>query len=585
MSDLARGARRREQRDTQPGGNGRVDLQPSEDGRPRIRVRDDDLTVLLDEAWEAIRQYNAEEPRVFRRGGALVDVAADDRGEPAARDLVAEALLEHLGHAAYFYRVRKGKDGPEEFPAKPPIDIAKVMLVTPRGAAHQLYQIVRAPVVAPSGRIVTCAGYDAETHIYYAPGTLMVPPIPETPSPHEISAAVALFMDHMLVDFPFGDQADKANALAFILLPFARSIIGDHPTPLHLFDKSSPGAGGTLLLSAVGRMVCGVPPAFLTEGRDEDERKKRLLALFMTSPVLVVLDNIQRFDSPTYNAALTTPYLSDRLLGASRMAGVAIRCTWAASGNNVAVAAEGARRVVSIRLVPPTDRPWERPATEFKHPRLLEWVAENRAQLVAAALTIIRAWFARGCPDGRVSLGSYERWSGVMGGLLDVAGVAGFLDNRTNFYERADAESGAWRLFLGSWWDRHHDAEVGVSDLWRMLVPESDQIEAVEPPCDLGRGSEKSQRTRLGIALARMVDRRFSVADRVLCIRCGTVRHNSRTFKLSAGGPGGPGERLPPLPGNTTDNKGSRASADVPHVPTSPPEDGPEMEVADDGMF
>jgi putative DNA primase/helicase len=39
-----------------------------------------------------------------------------------------------------------------------------------------------------------------------------------------------------------------------------------------------------------------------------------------------------------------------------------------------------------------------------------------------------------------VTLGSFESWAGVLGGILHVAGIPGFLDNAAEFYKRSDAE-------------------------------------------------------------------------------------------------------------------------------------------------
>ena len=57
------------------------------------------------------------------------------------------------------------------------------------------------------------------------------------------------------------------------------------------------------------------------------------------------------------------------------------------------------------------------------------WVRANRGRLVAACLTLGQAWIAAGRPRGRRSIGSYEAWAQVLGGVLEVAGIEGFLGN------------------------------------------------------------------------------------------------------------------------------------------------------------
>ena len=58
-----------------------------------------------------------------------------------------------------------------------------------------------------------------------------------------------------------------------------------------------------------------------------------------------------------------------------------------------------------------------------------------------AALTLIRAWIAAGRPKGKKTLGKFEGWAEVMGGILQVAGVPGFLDQLEAFRERDDPET------------------------------------------------------------------------------------------------------------------------------------------------
>ena len=107
----------------------------------------------------------------------------------------------------------------------------------------------------------------------------------------------------------------------------------------------------------------------------------------------------------------------------SEMARLPIRCAWIATGNNPAFSNEMARRIVRIRLDARTDQPWRREG--FRHPDLMGWVRANRGRLVAACLTLGQAWIAAGRPRGRRSIGSYEAWAQVLGGVLEVAGVDG----------------------------------------------------------------------------------------------------------------------------------------------------------------
>ena len=182
-------------------------------------------------------------------------------------------------------------------------------------------------------------------------------------------------------------------------------------------------------------------------------------------------------------------------------------CTWIATGNNPEFSNEMARRLVRIRLDARVDQPWRREA--FRHPDLMGWVRANRARLVAACLTLCRAWISAGRPHGQRSIGSYEAWAQTMGGILEVAGIEGFLENLDDMMAASDSEGAMWRGFISSWWDRFGTAEVGSSDLYDLAI-------TCEPPLPLGSGNERSQRTRLGKSLGRMRDRVFAVDGRSL---------------------------------------------------------------------
>jgi hypothetical protein len=162
---------------------------------------------------------------------------------------------------------------------------------------------------------------------------------------------------------------------------------------------------------------------------------------------------------------------------------------------------EIARRCVRIRIDPQVDRPWQRGG--FKHPVIVEWAKQNRCRLVKAVLVLVQAWIDAGRPMSDQRLGSFERWSAVIGGILDVAGIRGFLGSLEDLYESADAEGQMWREFTFQWWEAFADKPLKVAELNDFCQSHS-LMDAVR-----GDGSFRSQETRLGFALSRARDRVF----------------------------------------------------------------------------
>src|SRR5262249_31699371 len=157
------------------------------------------------------------------------------------------------------------------------------------------------------------------------------------------------------------------------------------------------------------------------------------------------------------------------------------------TGNNPTFSNEIARRLVRIRLDAGVPSPSRR--TGFRHPELMEWVRANRVRLVAACLTLGRAWIAAGRPRGTRSIGSYESWAQTMGGVLEVGGIEGFLGNIEEMMAVSDSEGATWHSFVSAWWGRFGTAEVGTGDLFDLAANS-------ESPLPLGPGNDKSQRIR-----------------------------------------------------------------------------------------
>lgn len=135
------------------------------------------------------------------------------------------------------------------------------------------------------------------------------------------------------------------------------------------------------------------------------------------------------------------------MLGATRSLELPVRCTWIVNGNGVSLRGELPRRAYWVRMIPTTAQPWTR--TGFRHPDLAEYVSDHRGQLLGAVLTLARCWFAEGRPDPKVRpLGSFEGWTRMVGGMLELAGIEGFMANADDLYETGDPEAAERFAFL-----------------------------------------------------------------------------------------------------------------------------------------
>jgi hypothetical protein len=197
------------------------------------------------------------------------------------------------------------------------------------------------------------------------------------------------------------------------------------------------------------------------------------------------------------------------------MATLPHHATWMATGNNIALSGDLPRRCYWIRMDAQVARPWQR--NGFKHPRLIHYVEEHRAQIIAAILTLGRAWVQAGAPENEdlPRLGSFENWTRVIGGILRMAGVDGFLDNLEALYEQVDEDGPPWEAFLEAWYETWPKEAVTTKDIRDAAIsvgsmgPEKEVL-ANAIPDHLGNPEDKSFTRKLGWALSKREKRRYA---------------------------------------------------------------------------
>lgn len=429
-----------------------------------------DLTQATEFAWAALEGTNVHTDAaqfVFRFGSLPSRFERNDAGSLITVHLNASRMRHRLSAIANFGA--HDQQGVWKRRAGAPMDVVTNVLATPDAPLPVVRRVVDVPVLAPGGELHDTAGYSAVSQVFYEPAAgLSLAKVPRSPTAAQIKKARRVLVAELFGDFPFVGEAERAHAVAMALQPFLRDMIHS-ATPLYLVEAPTAGTGKGLLVDAACWAAAGaaVPP--MTEGRDEDEWRKRVTSVLRESPVAILIDNLKmKLDSASMASVLTTQVWKDRILGASEMAELPNRCLWVATGNNPSLSSEMVRRSVRIRLDSKEERPEDR--ADFQHANLRAWAAANRGKLVWACLTLCRAWVAAGKPPGARTLGSYESWAHVMGGALDVAGVPGFLGNLDELRAGARDEGEEFGAFLQAWYRRYEDAPTLTKDLHHDLL-------------------------------------------------------------------------------------------------------------------
>lgn len=433
--------------------------------RPTITIVPD-LIKLIEYVEKSLYEFN-DPPTIFQRGGTLCRIKMVDMDQYKIEDYTDHALRNEMSRAAKYQRIKIINDEEVHTMCHPPLDISKGVLALGSWDVPIIRGLISAPVVREDGSILCSIGYDEDTCLYYAQSeTLSIPDIPDYPSQADAMKAAKFFMSEVLNDFPFLDNKARANALAAFLTTIVRPMIKGQ-VPIALIDKPAPGTGATKILELISIIATGKTMAALSPPENEDEWRKLITGLLRDGTHIICIDNIDSdLNASTLSRALTSSIWKDRTLGKTDAIEYPQRACWYATGNSIVLGGDLPRRSYLIQMDAKMARPWERDTAKFRHPELNAWVEEHRGELLAALLTMARAWVIAGRPVGcKEVIGGFEDWVFVVGGILKFSGIDDFLGNLSKLYEELDTASDEWQCFFDAWHAEHGEQEMLASDI------------------------------------------------------------------------------------------------------------------------
>ena len=435
-------------------------LQPRPDqqnttGSAVIRIRPD-ITAVVNDAEDAIAALTPG-PRLFQRARQLCFIA---RSVPAPKWLErppdapvilradAAALRELAAQAAPWQKYDKRADAWEA--ALPPPWAIETLLARGIWRFPPLEGVITTPTLRPDGSLLSTPGYDPTTGLYLDSHASTYPPIQEHPTLDDARSAIGR-LQTVFTDFLWTAPCHFSASIAAVLSLAGRYAIRGN-VPLFAVRSTVRAAGKSLLVDAVSLSATGRPAPRWPQVFEEEEERKRLLTLALDGDPCTHIDNVTRpLGSAALNVALTAPLFKDRILGKSESRQAPMNAVFFASGNNMTFKTDTARRVVPIDLDPKMERPEER--TGFHHSPLLPWVQQEHPQLLTAALTILKAFFAADCPAQDITaLGSFEAWSDLVRQALIWAGEADPCEGRKDIEAQSDPEFTRLAVLLEAWY-------------------------------------------------------------------------------------------------------------------------------------
>ncbi len=465
---------------------------------PHINITDKFVREITATALGAMERLNAAlKPEYFQQAGHLVRLLFLEDGQnwrPTLSMLSKDQVFSVLARLVDWYKMTRAG----EVKTDPPPNVVRDILAVGEYPLPHIKRIAEAPLFDKDGRIIAALGYNPESCIYLyltkdLEGLAEVSP---EPSAIDVSEALRLIRDELFVDFPFVASPDYAHALAALILPFIREMI-DSIVPMHAITAPKAGTGKGKLADAITMVATGRPMPISDHSvtNDSNELRKHITGLMIATggSAILAIDNIAAIlRAPTLAALLTAPVWQDRVLGHSRIVQLPNRLMLFITGNNLVLGGDLPRRVVPIRLDADMEHPEER--KNFKH-NLDTWLPVHRHTLVWAILTLVQNWIARGRPEFTDrTLGSYERWTRIAGGILLAADVPGFLEVTGHDLTDTDGTPDAgWRGFIQAWHRTYGDQRVVVNDLFELADPTLGSL--------LGNGNDSSKRQHLAAEL------------------------------------------------------------------------------------
>ncbi|MGH4008286.1 MAG: hypothetical protein ACRDTH_09080 [Pseudonocardiaceae bacterium] len=312
---------------------------------------------------------------------------------------------------------------------------------------RMLRGVIHSPLVRRDGSILDLPGYDDATRLLHIPAPgLIVPEVTDNPTRAEITAAVAL-LEEMVAGFQFLTDDYKANYFGLLLTPLLRDMVPP-PYKMGAIGAPQPGSGKSLLASIMRIVHGGV---FRSEmPRDEAEMHKQISSILDTTTAPVCqFDNVTGvLRSSTLAGLLTSDRWEARRLGSHTQISRPNDRLWVITGNNLCIGGDLVRRTVSVTIDPGVPDPHLR--TGFAIPNLEGWAHQRRGDLIAALLTLIRAWVAAGRPTRARGSDGFARWIEAIEGILTTAGMAGSFDSAQTTSRTVGSEDEEWAEFLAA---------------------------------------------------------------------------------------------------------------------------------------
>jgi len=367
---------------------------------------------------------------------------------------------------------RTGKDGEVfQVPTDTNQSMAEMLSQSPERFPH-LAGLALGPVIGidDAGRLLNTQGYDPESRLYLANA------VPDLAIPERCSLEDAKQAEReiwqLVRGFPWRDvEVDYPRWLSMLFTAAMRHQLVQ--VPIGLITAPTPGSGKSLLALLIGKILHGTTPTTMSwvEDKDGSETKKRLASMCHAAESFVLFDDLRfglEFNSSELRNFATGDNYYDRLLGqnAGAKAGGPQRCQLIFTGNSITPHSDMVQRVLVCSLEPkdPLHR-LKDPATEWPEVgNALTYAEKNRTKLLAAVLTIVRAFRQAGSPYVEGQAYSFDEWTRQVCCLVRWVTGSDPLAGIANEWQETDSEASSLRDFIECWHNAFGSQTLSASE-------------------------------------------------------------------------------------------------------------------------
>jgi putative DNA primase/helicase len=396
-----------------------------DDGRPTVKITAD-LNADLDNCERELIASNRVE--VFQRAGAIVRLGTakgiDHEGNTVIFDQIVThdplSLRSELSKAMVFNRFDK-KEG-KWIRCYPQRDWAGLLLNRKEKNYRILKGLVLVPTMRRDGTIIEHDGYDKKTGLYLNLKGVDFGKVPENPTREDALEALNVLLEP-IAKFPFvgsvgydtiggtaSDSPSRSVQLARMMSGCCRAAM--EACPLTAYTAPSMRTGKSKNVDIACVMSHGHRAPVTPASSTFEELDKQVQAMVSSGKTIFALDNQdpeRPLSSCTLSSVLTQSLIEVRQFGQNKdLTLYPVLAVVSVTGNNLEIAKDLTERTILCELDAKVETPGAR-KFDFDP---VEYALKNRARLVRAALTILRAYVVAGRPDQKlVPMGGFEDWS------------------------------------------------------------------------------------------------------------------------------------------------------------------------------